>query len=213
VRFFSRFCVILATLLTLSGPSILVAAVPSEQIFPATTKGYLSIPNFDTLETEFDKTQWGQMVADPVMKPFADDLKRQLQQKWTRNHEKLGLTWEDMRHVPSGEVSMAKILHTPKVAVTAISADVAGKMEDARGLMKKVDANLKAKKCTVESKQEGDTTLMIYTHPKKPTQKMADVAVIFLHEKQQQLVSCDNLEVALAILKRFDGPKTETWPE
>jgi len=209
VRFFSRFCVVLSSLLACSGQSFSIAAVPSEQIFPATTKGYLSIPNFDTLEKEFDKTQWGQMVADPVMKPFADDLKRQLQQKWTRNHEKLGLTWDDMRHVPSGEVGMSKILHTPKIAVTAISADVAGKMNDARELMKKVDANLKAKKCSVESRTERATTLAVYTHPKKPTQKVADIAVIFLHEKQQQLISCDNLDVALAILRRMDGAKTD----
>lgn len=213
MRFFPRSGMILASLLAFSWQSAAIAAIPSDQLFPATTKGYLSVPNLDTLETEFNKTQWGQMVSDPVMKPFADDLKRQLQQKWTRTHQKLGLTWDDMRGVPSGEVGMAKILLSPKQAVTAISADVTDKLPAARELMKKVDGNLKAKNCAVATQKAGDTTLTIYTHPKKQNQKVAEVAVLFLHEKQQQLVVCDDLSVSLAMLKKFDGPRAETLSE
>ena len=210
MRFIPRSGMILASLLAFSWQSTAVAAIPSDQVFPPATKGYLSVPNLDTLEAEFNKTQWGQMVADPVMKPFAEDLKQQLQQNWTRNHQNLGLTWHDMRAVPSGEVGMAKILFSPTQAVTAISADVTGKLPAARELMKKVDGNLKAKNCTVATQKAGETTITIYTHPKKQNQKVAEVAVLLLHEKQQQLLVSDNLSVALAMHKQFDGPRSET---
>ncbi|MCE9546222.1 MAG: DUF3352 domain-containing protein [Planctomycetia bacterium] len=187
-----------------------VAAVPSDQLLPSNTKGYLSVPNLDTLEAEFNKTQWGQLVNDPVMKPFADDLKRQLREKWTKNHDKLGLSWDDMRGVPSGEVGMAKILASRTQAVSAIVADVTGKMPQARDLLKKVDANLTAKNCTRATRQEGDVKLTIYTHPKKPDQKVAEIAVLFLHEKEQQLVACDDLATALAMLKRFSGSRDDS---
>jgi hypothetical protein len=222
VRLFSGFGFVLAVLLGSAWQSTTHAAVPSDQLFPAQTKGYVSIPNLDTLEAEFNKTQWGQLINDPVMKPFADDLKRQLQQKWTRTHQKLGLKWDDMRGVPSGEVGMGKLLLSPKRAGTVIAADVTGKLPAARELLAKADANLKAKKCTLATQTQGDVKFLVYTYPKrppvvgpdkKPIELPREIAVLFLHEKQQQLVGCDDLDVALGILKRFDGPRTDSLSE
>lgn len=108
---------------------------------------------------------------------------------------------------------MGKILISATQAGTAISADVSGKPAAGRELMTKIDGNLKGKKCTVATRVEGDVTLMVYTHPKKANQKVADVAVAFFHEKQQQVIVCDDLNVALAILKRFDGSRKESLSE
>ena len=54
------------------------AVMPAAQLLPATTKGYLSIPDMDALADAWEKTQLGELVRDPVMKPFAEDLKRQI---------------------------------------------------------------------------------------------------------------------------------------
>src|SRR5262245_1880362 len=68
-----------------------VAAPKGESVLPGTTKGYIAITNVKTLEESFNKTQLGQLCNDPLMKPFADDLKRQLQEKWSATHHRLGL--------------------------------------------------------------------------------------------------------------------------
>src|SRR5690349_14562017 len=53
----------------------LFAGTPSEQLLPDTTKGVLLISNWEQLEAAFNKTQFGQLTNDPVMKPFVDDFK------------------------------------------------------------------------------------------------------------------------------------------
>ena len=42
-------------------------------------------------------------MQDPIMKPFAEDFRNQLQHKWTQTHQKLGINWEDLEGVPTGE--------------------------------------------------------------------------------------------------------------
>ena len=68
-----------ALILAVSIPHTATAVVPSDQLMPATTTGYVSIADVDRLRVDFDKTQLGQLMADPIMKPFADDLKRQIE--------------------------------------------------------------------------------------------------------------------------------------
>ena len=36
-------------------------------------------------------------MADPVMKPFTKDIRRQFEDRWSSIHERLGLTLDDMR--------------------------------------------------------------------------------------------------------------------
>ena len=87
-----------------------------ESCCPNTTKGFLAVASIDELRESWNKTQLGQLMEDPAMKPFVEDLQRQLQEKWTKTHRKLGITWEDLERVPSGEVAMAVILPSPTEA-------------------------------------------------------------------------------------------------
>ena len=56
----------------------LQAAPPSEQLLPATTKGYVSVGDVDRFRADWAKTQIGQLLADPIMQPFVEDFKQQL---------------------------------------------------------------------------------------------------------------------------------------
>ena len=44
--------------------------LPSELLMPETTRGYLSVTNVPQLNEQWKKTQLGQLMSDPVMKPF-----------------------------------------------------------------------------------------------------------------------------------------------
>ena len=51
------------------------------------------------------------------MKPFVEDLRRQLQEKWTKTHRKLGIKWDDLEGVPSGEVAIGVLCPAPTESV------------------------------------------------------------------------------------------------
>ena len=96
-------------LLHAGSANLVSAAQPSEKLLPVTTKGYLSIPDLNELRARWDQTQLGQLVNDPVMKPFVDDLRRQISRRLNQADARLGISWADVEHAYGGEVCLALI--------------------------------------------------------------------------------------------------------
>jgi hypothetical protein len=107
----------------------------SETLLPDTTQGFFAISNVDVLNEHWDKTQLGHLMADPAMKPFTKDIRRQFDNRWSRIHERLGLSFDDLRKVPGGDVAIAVIAPAPGKAALAIVADVTGKLPQAKEML------------------------------------------------------------------------------
>ena len=119
------------------GDALAEASRPSETLLPNTTQGFFAISNVDILNKHWDKTQLGHLMADPVMKPFTKDIRRQFEDRWSSVHERLGLTLDDMRNVPGGEVAIGLIAPVSGKSALAIVIDVAGKLPQAKELLEK----------------------------------------------------------------------------
>ncbi|MEC9002153.1 MAG: hypothetical protein VX644_02175, partial [Planctomycetota bacterium] len=113
------------------------AARPSETLLPATTKGFLSLPDLDAFQAAFDRTQLGQLVQDPVMKPFVEDLQRQLKSKLNQTNVRLGIRWEDLADTYGGEICFAIVqpsdAHQPHAI--AMIVDVTDHQQQAQQLL------------------------------------------------------------------------------
>jgi hypothetical protein len=178
----------------------LQAAVPkAETLLPNSTKGFLAVGSVDAFKEAWNKTQLGQLMQDPAMKPFVEDFQRQMQQKWTSSHQKLGITWEDLDGVPSGEVGIALILPTPTEAALAIVCDVAGHLPQANALLEKIHENLTRQKAVRSQKSVLGTNVTVFDiprHEEEPARQM----VYFI--KDDLLAASDNLKVIEGILGR-----------
>jgi hypothetical protein len=151
-----------AALALLFGVSAQAASRPGETLLPDTTQGFFAVSNVDVLNAHWDKTQLGHLMADPVMKPFTKDIRRQFDDRWSRIHERLGLTIDDMRKAPGGDVAIGLIAIAPANPKTdelksalAIVIDVTGKLPQAKELLEKVNktqAERGAKRSEVEVK-------------------------------------------------------------
>jgi hypothetical protein len=85
------------------------AAPPSETLLPPTTKGFVSVPDPDGLRAKWDTTQLGKLTNDPVMKPFVEDLRRQLKSKLDQTDTRVGISVEELEGVYGGEICVALI--------------------------------------------------------------------------------------------------------
>ncbi|MEK6248857.1 MAG: hypothetical protein N2C12_11810 [Planctomycetales bacterium] len=177
--------------------------VPTQQLMPASTKGYVSIPDYYRLEASFQKTQIGQLLADPVMEPFSKDLERQLKQKWSKAHEPLGLTWDDIQGVPGGEVALARIQPAKGESAVAIIVDISGKQAEADALLATVAQKMTERRATKKTVEIAGIVLTIYTQTREKDK--GNQAIFFVHPEHHQLVASDNLLVAQGILQRFSG--------
>ncbi len=198
----------LAVILTFAsfvGPPAARAVQPADSLLPDTTKGYLSIPDMDALRESWNQTQLGELARDPAMKPFADDLQRQLKERLSESGVRLAITVDDLEGVYGGEICMAMV--QPGNEKTAHSVvllvDVTGHLDKANALLAKIDQNQRDKGATKQQLQVGGTTVIVYTLPKRQNDPVAERAYYFLRDNQ--LAASDQENVVRGILAKLDG--------
>ncbi len=186
-------------------PGAALAVNPSDQILPATTKAYVSIPDLDALRDNWNKTQLGELFQDPVMKPFLDDLQRQMNGWLDEGGVKLGVTLEDLTDVAGGEVCIAGL--QPGGAKSAHAAvlmvDATGHSAKATALMAKIARNQIAKGAVKSSRQAGTATIHVYKRTVKRDPPEVYTACYCIH--QDQLLAADDPDVLAAILATKAG--------
>jgi hypothetical protein len=203
---FRRVCLLSIPLLSLVCAAAVWGAVPSEQLLPATTKGYLSTTDVDEVREKFQATTLGKLVNDPIMQPFIDDLKEQINTKLDKVGKQLGVKWDDLEGVYGGEVALARIQPDAKDRnshATVLLVDITGKRDKADALLAKVDANQKARGAARSQITAGGVAMVVYTQPLEAGKKVPAKAYYFI--KDEMLVASDHLDVATAIAGRFDG--------
>lgn len=138
----------LACAMLLPSAAMAGAFVPSETIFPATTRGWISVANPQVFQESFDRTQYGQLLKDPVMKPFMDGFRAQLRSAGKQRLGKLGLTLEDLEKVPGGEIAMAAIEPQPGLLTSILLVDTTGHEAETKALLEQVEKRLVEQKAT-----------------------------------------------------------------
>ena len=84
----------------------LYAAVPADRIFPDSTKGFVTVINLADFAEQLDRTQFGRLLNDPLMRNF----KRQVQSLLTERLEQaFGFSPADISTFPSGEAALGMI--------------------------------------------------------------------------------------------------------
>lgn len=185
------------------------AVPPSDTVLPVTTTGYVSIPNVETLLDAWRQTQVGRMLDDAMMQPFADDLRRQLKEKWSRSHARLGLSIEDLEKLAGGELALAVIRPADgERAALAVLADVTGKKEQAEATLAKLAANLEKQGAKRSSATHHGIKFTIYESPPRRGQTQPLHAAYFIHEGL--FVASDQVRTATDIAGRLVQPKRET---
>jgi hypothetical protein len=182
------------------------AVPPSEQLLPDTTEGYVSVGSVDAFKEAWNKTQLGQLLNDPVMKPFVESFREQISQKWSKSHLKVGIELGDLESVPSGEVAVGLVRPTDKEVALAVVADVTGREEQVAALLEKINRSLTSQKAVRSTRQIQGVTVTVYDIPKigdEPARQMGHFV------KDNLLAASDNLKVLEGILARQAGTKTD----
>ncbi|HTG43853.1 MAG TPA: hypothetical protein VK633_04915 [Verrucomicrobiae bacterium] len=85
------------------------AQVPSaEQLLPDDVIGVVTVPDWKKLMGGYHQSAWGQLWADPAMKPFRENFSSNFQADFLRPLEKeLGLKLADYQELLQGQVTLA----------------------------------------------------------------------------------------------------------
>lgn len=202
VRRVPAFSIALQLLLVASA----AAGPPSDTLLPKTTKGYVSVARAKEFDERWNKTQLGQMFNDDVMKAFVEDFKKQVREDFGAIERKLGLTYDDLKGVTAGEMSLSLIERKGTEASLAVTIDVAADPKQADSLLASIEKRFATRKGTRSTSKAGDTTLEVFKIPAQGDSQ-AQQTVYFV--KDDLLIGIDDRAEAEAIIKRFAGNSTD----
>ena len=145
----------------------------------------------------------GQLVQDESMRPFVDDLKRQLERKISGVRDKLGLEIADLQNVASGEIGIGIVEQEKDRAAVALTVDATGNRSQLDALLDKVDKELVERGAKKKSLDAAGTEMAIYTIPFKNDNTKTRTAIYFV--KDNVLCASDSPYEARQMLSRFSG--------
>lgn len=184
-------------------------ARPADGLFPASTKAFVSIANYAQLEEAFNHTPLGRLLNDPIMRPFRDDLQRQLNDKGTQLKDTIGVSLQDLQTLSTGEIGIGLVPNSQGHARIAALVDVTNNLAGADKLIGQVDAHLIQKRgATRRSQNANGVELRIYDVPPTAQGRQPTQGVYFFLEGQ--LGVANDVSVAQAIVQVAQGQQAET---
>ena len=149
-------------------PIVAGGFAPSETVFPATTRIWISSPDPRGLQERFENTDFGQLLKDPQMRPFLDSVREKARSAGRQRLGKLGLSFEDFADVPGGEVALAVIEPAAGRLASVILVDTSGHGVEATRLVKTIDERLVERKASKSTSSAGsDTSMTVYEVPRE----------------------------------------------
>ena len=137
---------------------------PSEKIFPATTRAWVSISHGPEFRQRFNRSQYGQLLKDPSMKPFIESVRKQLESSNSGRLGRLGLTLDDLLEVAGGEYALGAVESPAGKLATVVLVDVTGHDAEARDLVDTMNQRMVEQKGTKVATNDGDP-LTVYQFP------------------------------------------------
>jgi hypothetical protein len=177
------------------------APPPTDQLLPATTKGYVVVPNPDLAYEKWSKTQFGQLMNDPAMQPFVDDFRQQWKARLSKTNRRLGLTWDDLKDVPGGEACYALVQLAENQGAQVILVDVTGHLEQAKRVTDKAAKNLVAQGAKQSQIEVEGHQVASFDIPKEEGAHRGTHAYHLI--KDNTLIVCDDSRALAGILRRW----------
>lgn len=184
-------------------PGVLFAQT-SERIFPETTLGFFAVSSVKGVTEQWRECQLGKMLQDPKMQPFKDDLEKQIKTKLT---DSLGLSFDEIRELPSGEISGGLVVDPDRrVPGYVLLLDVKGNEAKTFEFIEKRADQLVAAGHAKKSKLKiGGLDTLLLTFVSKDITDQQERKTYFLISKNYLIIS-PNPTICDLMIKRTNGP-------
>lgn len=138
---FDRFSTCLKTLLVVLAlcPCAWAGRPSAMKLFPQDTLVFVRLANAHEFGERIQQTALGRMIRDPQLKPFVDHLYSKAGDIYVQKAEgKVGVTWDDLKKLPQGEVAFAVIAREHQTPALLLMVDQGSEPSVADKLVDKV---------------------------------------------------------------------------
>jgi hypothetical protein len=175
------------------------AAEPAaDALLPSTVVFFAATPDAPKLFEAWDQTQFHQLLKEPALKPFLDELAKV--GPMSGPSAVLGLTAEELRKIAGGEAAFGLIPRGPGAASTVLLINTAGRGPALKALLKQAEKGVQARKGQVAGRKVGTIDVTTYTLPGQGGGKPQEAVVV---SEADRLIVTDDARVLDDILERW----------
>jgi hypothetical protein len=177
----------------------------SMKLFPEETVVFVRAANAHELGERFQQTSMGQMLNDPQMKPFVDHLYGKAGDLYAEHAEgKLGITWDDLKKLPKGEVAFAVVAREHRRPALALLIDQGDEVSVADKLVDKALDTAEKAGGEFSTEKIGDVTITVVRAPGQQNRMFG------VFERDNTIVVATDPDVLKNVLWHWDHPGETT---
>ncbi len=205
VRKSSRVLCALSTVVLLAN-AVCAQQKPAYELLPATTQAVVWIPNSEALLERWDRTQLSQLASDPAVRPFFDEQRQAIENRFMEAGWRLNVTPEDLSEYAIGQVALAwlELPQSPrKPFALAMLVDVEDDPQINARLLEQLDKELSQRKPAKATIQHAGVSITKYTMPKRADQLLAENSYYAI--ASGQLIATDDEQLIKEMISRGKG--------
>ena len=184
--------------------------IPSEQLLPSSTKGWISIPDVTALKDSVDRSQFGKLLNDPALKPWVADMKQHAVDVLNKNNLRLGLELADLDPINTGEIAVATVLYPGDDSYAiVVLINIKDAKDETDALIQKIEARLKEKGAEKETKDFQATNYNQWKFPAPNPRSWRKQRFAYNAVVNDWLVITDHEPVCRELLRRIVTPSID----
>lgn len=181
-----------------------------EHLLPPETYVFLSVSDVPHLMEHLQETAYGKMLVDPEMQPFRQQIGQMLERGLRKVEEELNVTWEDLKALPQGEVTLAVVEKPARKLAGVLLLDCTGQDETVNKLLQKMTQALKQEGAEASTQDVMGVEVQVFAL-KVPAENPIKTLAYF--HQDGYLVLSNEVAALKAVLERWDGKQEDTLAE
>ncbi|GAB6185544.1 hypothetical protein [Thermopirellula anaerolimosa] len=179
-----------------------------ETMFPDHTRGFLAISNLPDLRDHIQQTQLGQLLQDPALEPFVQDLRAQVEARFDGIRSRLGIRLDELESIVTGGLGIA-VLYSDADSQAGLAAvlEIAGKRTETQGVVDRVIRDVRDQGGSTTAERIAGKEVTIVTLPED---ERRGVRRVVFHLDDRYLVAADSTATIEGVLKRMGGDSAAT---
>lgn len=191
-------------------PSLAADDITADQRLPNGVLLYLSAPDVVTAHESFQKTGISQLINDPALEKFRQQLVEKFNDVEKKTQDELGLSISDITSLFSGEVTLAVVRPVGQSLGGVLFVDIGGHQDILEKLIAKAEAADEEGKAEKETDTIGDQKITVYTIAVKDDEDAEPVTVAYFI-KDDKLVVASAVSILESILDQWDGTAEDSF--
>ena len=181
---------------------------PGEKLLPKDTLAFFTISDVPEFRQKWDKTSVGQLLHDPKLKPFLDDVEKKIDEASKNMENETGVSIADLLEVPQGELTIA-LLEKPARKLSFVFMLEFGKNKATiEKLLKKFDEALEKEQAEHTTEEIEKIAVHVYTLKNPEPDNPFKTITYFTDESF--LVFSTEIEAIKEVLERWEGDSDDS---